>query len=124
MSLRIANITFDCQHPPAIADFWAEALGRTINEGASDFFVSLAPDSPSAPSFFFIKVPEGKEAKNRQHLDFETADRESEVARLVTLGATHVADKEEWGHAWSVMSDPEGNEFCVSGPHEEPTAES
>ena len=45
----------------------------------------------------------------------ETADRPSEIERLVGLGATHVADKDEWGHQWSVMLDVEGNEFCVAG---------
>ncbi len=36
------------------------------------------------------------------------------MARLVELGATHVADKEEWGHSWAVLNDVEGNEFCVA----------
>jgi Glyoxalase-like domain len=36
------------------------------------------------------------------------------VARLVALGATLVADKDEWGHAWTVLQDPGGNEFCVA----------
>ena len=40
-----------------------------------------------------------------------------EVARLLELGATHLADKAEYGHEWAVLQDPEGNEFCVSGPH-------
>lgn len=40
--------------------------------------------------------------------------RDREVARLVDLGATHVADKDEWGHSWAVLTDPEGNEFCVA----------
>ena len=47
----------------------------------------------------------------------EAEDREAEVARLVSLGAEHLHDKDEWGHQWSTLRDPEGNEFCVSGPH-------
>ena len=62
----------------------------------------------------FAKVPEGKAAKNRMHVDMAAADQEAEVARLVELGATRVADMNEWGYEWTVMQDPEGNEFCVA----------
>jgi len=46
-----------------------------------------------------------------------SAGHADEVARLVELGATHVADKEEWGHSWAVLTDPEGNEFSVAARH-------
>ena len=65
----------------------------------------------------FIKVPEEKSAKNRVHLDLAVADRAGEVTRLVGLGATHSYDKDEWGITWSTLTDPEGNEFCVSSDH-------
>jgi hypothetical protein len=42
-----------------------------------------------------------------------TANQEAEVARLVGMGATRVMDMDEWGYKWTVMHDPEGNEFCV-----------
>ena len=60
------------------------------------------------------RVPEPKTAKNRMHLDLTAPDPEAEVARLVELGATRVADMEEWGDQWTVLQDPEGNEFCVA----------
>lgn len=75
-----------------------------------------AGDSAS-PNYFFIKVSDRKTVKNRVHLDLETDDTEAEIGRLVELGATHLVDREEWGHAWSVFHDVEKNEFCVSGPH-------
>ena len=51
------------------------------------------------------------------HVDLVAGDRDAEVERLVTLGATKVADKDEWGISWTVLHDPEGNEFCVAqGP--------
>ena len=59
-------------------------------------------------------MPEGKTAKNRMHLDLTSDNRDAEVARLVNLGATEIDRHEEYGHAWTVMNDPEGNEFCVS----------
>ncbi len=62
-------------------------------------------------------MPEAKTAKNRMHLDLrveKSVPRSLEVARLVDLGATHIADKDEWGHSWAVLTDPQGNEFCVA----------
>ncbi|MGI8723263.1 MAG: VOC family protein [Geodermatophilaceae bacterium] len=75
------------------------------------------PDRLRPTRFMFIKVPERKTAKNRMHLDLrmeKSVPRSLEVARLVDLGATHIADKDEWGHSWAVLTDPEGNEFCVA----------
>ena len=65
------------------------------------------------PAWIFARVPEAKTAKNRLHLDLVAADVEAEVARLVALGASRQADVDEYGYTWTVMIDPEGNEFCV-----------
>ena len=53
-------------------------------------------------------------AKNRVHFDFHAADREAEIARLVGLGATRHDTHHEFGVEWTVLTDPEGNEFCVA----------
>lgn len=117
MTLQIGHLTFDCDNPRTMAAFWAGAMNLTVAEGASDFFVSAS--AADGPMWFFIKVPESKSAKNRLHLDLLADDDAAEVARLTGLGATKVADKEEWGHRWTVLHDPEGNEFCVARPHTE-----
>lgn len=65
----------------------------------------------SAPNWFFIQAAEDKITKNRVHIDLESDHMATEAQRLVSLGATHIRDVEEWGHAWSVFNDPEGNEF-------------
>ncbi|WP_308409797.1 VOC family protein [Zhihengliuella halotolerans] len=59
-------------------------------------------------------MPEGKTVKNRLHLDVNPADRdqEAEVRRLLELGARR-ADVGQGEESWVVMTDPEGNEFCV-----------
>ncbi|TVL93585.1 VOC family protein [Streptomyces sp. SAJ15] len=63
----------------------------------------------------FQRVPEPKTVKNRLHLDLHGApgEREAEVRRLEALGATLVRHVKEPGGEWSVLTDPEGNEFCV-----------
>ena len=114
MTLRLTHITFDCEAPRTVAEFWSAALDRPIDDSPSEFFASIGMSSEDRPRWLFIKVPETKTAKNRMHIDMTTDDRESEIARLVELGATRMEDCEEWGISWSVMADVEGNEFCVA----------
>ncbi|MFG3529025.1 VOC family protein [Streptomyces sp. NPDC047917] len=63
----------------------------------------------------FQRVPEARTAKNRLHLDVHAGPdrREAEVRRLVGLGATVLREVAEQGGRWTVLADPEGNEFCV-----------
>jgi hypothetical protein len=116
MSLAIGVITFDCDQPRAVADFWSRALDRPIGPEPSDFFVQIPPTDAS-PGMFFIKVPEGKTVKNRVHLDLHSpdGDRATEIDRLLGLGAERMGDHDEWGHTWTTLRDIEGNEFCVVG---------
>jgi predicted enzyme related to lactoylglutathione lyase len=109
------NVTFDCADPPALAGFWSEALGVPVDADGGPFFRTLGMTDPSvSPKFMFLMVAEPKTAKNRMHLDFTTDDKEQEARRLVALGATRLADHDEYGLSWIVLADPEGNEFCVA----------
>ena len=116
MTLRVGGIVLDAEDPQELAKFWSEATGFPVGF-AMDEFVQLETDD-SIGHFFFIKVPENKTAKNRNHIDYETDDRTAEIKRLVGIGAkegqTHTMDD---GFMWTVMQDPEGNEFCVSEKH-------
>lgn len=116
MTLEIENITFDCDDTLKMAEFWSGVLGLPINDDGNEFVQSIS--SNSGNNWLFLKVPENKTSKNRMHIDFASDDREAEVQRLIDLGATQIADKEEWGHTWTVMNDPEGNEFCVAAKSE------
>jgi hypothetical protein len=116
MTLSLAHVTFDCHDAVALADFWSQAIGRPIDDGAEPFFASIGyPPQPHRQAWLFLPVAEDKTAKNRMHLDLTTDDRGVEVARLVGLGATVVGEHDEYGHQWTVLNDPEGNEFCVAG---------
>ena len=111
--------TFDCANPAALAAFWSAVTGRPVDESPNEYVAAIGmwPRVKDDMAFLFLAVPEPKTAKNRLHLDLETDDRAAEVARLVELGATHVADHDEWGIFWSVLTDPEGNEFCIADAH-------
>ena len=116
MSSTVYAIVFDCQDAGKLAAFWAQALGRTVDADATHDYATIGHDNPEPgqPRLSFIKVPEGKTAKNRIHLDLMSADLDGEVQRLVTLGATQGAKFNEGGGQWITLTDPEGNEFDVA----------
>jgi hypothetical protein len=56
---------------------------------------------------------EPKSGRNRLHLDLYTGDQKGEIVRLEGLGATRVAWEYPPDPDFVVMTDPDGNEFCV-----------
>ena len=118
MSLVIRNVTVDSADAPALARFWAEALGwHVFTDDDPEVLVAVAfPPPPGAQTMLFIPVPEGKTAKNRLHLDLAPSDRtrDEELPRLLELGARLVEDhRKPDGTGWVYLADPEGNEFCL-----------
>ena len=142
---REVQVTFDCADPAALADFWAQVLGYRLQdpppgfdsweaalealgvppENRNDASAIVDPDGRGS-RVFFQRVPEGKSAKNRVHLDVRAAPGlagderiaalEKECERLVGLGGRRLERHEPappmaGGHI--VMADPEGNEFCL-----------
>ncbi len=110
------NIVIDCTDHAVVLPFWEAALGWTAHR-INDQFVALRAPADEGIGFdiLFQKVPEPKLAKNRAHIDFDAADMEAEVERLVGLGGTKVAEHGLGGSfRWTIVADPEGNEFCVT----------
>ena len=127
MTSRLTEINIDCADPAGLARFWCAALGYGVLD-ATDDLVEIGPArgpdaellaavrrGPVAPSIFLARVPEGKAAKNRLHLDLSPIDatQAAEVARLEQLGARPADVGQTGAESWIVMADPEGNEFCV-----------
>lgn len=152
MSLEF-QVTFDAADPAALSEFWRDALGYAhppppgveLPPGgdplaAWDEFLAAAgvPESERnsasaiedpagrGPRVFFQRVPEGKTAKNRVHLDVRAAPGldgdarmttlEAQADRLVARGAKRVQRFEPdppMSRGYLVMTDPEGNEFCL-----------
>ena len=104
----------DCASPATLGTFWAAAL-RYLMQGSpptvEDAFVAIIDPLGVGPELGFQRVPEPKLVKNRVHLDLRVTDRAAEVERLVALGASAGTTYDDG--AWTVMADPEGNEFCV-----------
>jgi predicted enzyme related to lactoylglutathione lyase len=124
-ALHIGAVTFDCHDPARQGAFWASVLGWEVAPPVSDELAVVGgPNRPQdAPIMLFIKVPEPKSAKNRNHLDLHTLDLDADVTRIVALGAGVVHEKHEWGVHWFTLADPEGNEFCIVEDRAEPGAE-
>ncbi|MGW8064167.1 VOC family protein [Streptomyces ziwulingensis] len=114
MTLEWEQVNVDAADPAAIGRWWAEALRWVVVNDAPDEY-EIRPEPDRLPGLLFVPVPEGKTVKNRLHLDFRPVDQEAEVARLLELGARR-ADVGQGEQPWVVLSDPEGNEFCVLGP--------
>ena len=137
---RDVQISFDANDPHTLARWWAERLGLVIHadsdqvegllaggviteemvvrhDGETFFADAVAAFDPDGrvPRFLFQRVPEGKTAKNRLHLDISVPQDEldDEVDAWTATGAEFMAFNSHPGHRWAVMRDPEGNEFCL-----------
>jgi len=111
---RIAVLVVDAANPSLVADFWCEVLGWRVIE-ASDQGISIAPLDGMWPTIDVMPVPERKKVKNRLHLDLRAdgVSTEVELQRLLTLGARRVDVGQAPDATWVVLTDPEGNEFCL-----------
>jgi hypothetical protein len=128
MALKWYTTVIDCQHPHAQARWWARVLDWQLVYEADDQ-AAIAPkheqDRPLSaeewptvgPALVFVPVSEGKTVKNRLHLDLAphlTDDRAALIEALLAQGATRVnIGQDESKTSWTVLADPEGNEFCV-----------
>jgi hypothetical protein len=136
------QIVFDANDVPRLVAFWQQALGYQVQPPPPEFetwedfarengipeeqwdgWGALIDPDGKRPRVFFQRVPEGKTAKNRVHLDVNVGegldgeDRttrvKQEADRLEGLGATRQREAFERDEFWIVMQDPEGNEFCL-----------
>lgn len=122
MAGRFTELIVDGHDTRGLAEFWCEVLDyRIIDEdegvveiGTAELIAEEVVRGPVPPTIVFVPVPDGKTVKNRLHIDVSPIDREpaEEVERLLALGATR-ADIGQGDVPWTVLADPEGNEFCV-----------
>jgi predicted enzyme related to lactoylglutathione lyase len=116
MALSAEMVTIDCGDPRGLAKFWMAAVGYELKHDMGGEYVVVGPPSGHGVRLGLQRVPEPRTGKNRVHVDWAADDRDAEVSRLVSLGASIVASHAVPGLEWTVLTDPEGNEFCVSAP--------
>jgi len=112
---RLHEVVVDAEAPKTIAAWWADVLGARLGgrEDKDWWWLESAPGLPFG-GFDFVPVPERKTVKNRVHWDVGL-DSAADVERLVEFGASVLRRADDEIH-WTVMADPEGNEFCVFPP--------
>jgi hypothetical protein len=120
MTAFISHTSVDCANAYELSEWWKQVLGYVDVAGdpnlpGHDECMILSPETQHR--LLFIEVPDAKQVKNRLHFDLRPAGgvtRDVELSRLLSLGATEVADRRtDDGRGWVVLADPEGNEFCI-----------
>ena len=114
MDLKIVNVTVNTDRPGELAQWWVAALGGEITADWGEY-VMIGFGGGTGLAFQYVEATK----PGRIHIDLVAADAEKEIARLVEAGATRVSDHEAPGGAfkWTVLTDPDGNEFCISQEH-------
>jgi Glyoxalase-like domain len=109
------EVVIDCAEPLQLRGFWREALDYREHWAVDDLVV-LVPETGVGTPVLLQRVPEPKTTKNRVHIDLVHDDVHAEASRLESLGArrSHPGVRTYGPTEWVTMTDPEGNEFCVS----------
>lgn len=117
MPVSLHHIVIDTRDLPTLARFWAAVLRwRILSERPRE--IVIGPEESAPVGICFMPVTENKTVKNRLHLDLTSGqeDREEEIERILSLGGRRVDIGQSGNESWTVLADPEGNEFCVVRP--------
>ena len=117
MTVALHHIVIDSHDLPAQARFWAQVLDwKILSSRARE--VVIGPDENAPTGICFMPVTDAKTVKNRLHLDLTPGPdgRDAEVERILALGAHRVDIGQTGTESWTVLADPEGNEFCILRP--------
>ncbi len=109
----VSAIMIDCRDPDALFAFWSAITGVDIAQRYPGYIFTTPLDDGTI-RLAFQQVAEDKSVKNRLHLDLSHENPEEFIAAVQQLGGWRVQDHEIDGFGWTVLQDPEGNEFCVT----------
>jgi catechol 2,3-dioxygenase-like lactoylglutathione lyase family enzyme len=111
MAIRLGSTVINCADLEGMTRFWAGALDLkpSSTEPGDDFRVLRGP----AGTISLQRAGTPVSARDQMHLDLYTDDQAGEVARLTGLGAVYLRHDQNPDDDFVVMTDPEGNEFCV-----------
>jgi glycerol kinase len=112
MSTSVIGLSIDCADAAKLAQFSADVLDRPVSPQPTAEFAAIGADeSAQGLPLAFHQVPQAKSVKNWLHLDLISSEFAAESDRLLSLGATWVADHERGGARWRTFRGPEDNEF-------------
>jgi predicted enzyme related to lactoylglutathione lyase len=112
----ITAVTLDTTDLERAERFWSTVLGLEVVQRAHPY-VYLSRICPGGPYLALQQVPEPKTAKNRLHFDVRVPDRAAAAESIAALGGSVLGEHQEGDFpTWTVVADPEGNEFCIYEP--------
>lgn len=111
-TLTIMTVTIDSTDPARIAAWWGKQLGSEATDHQGDGSFVVVPTG--AVNLAFQRVADPTPGKNKFHFDIGTKDAPGAINALLAEGATRVADHNGGGFSWTVLADPDGNQFCVA----------
>jgi predicted enzyme related to lactoylglutathione lyase len=114
VGVSLHHIVVDAHDLTGLARFWVQVLDwKILSEHERE--VVIGPDETAPVGICFMPVADQKTVKNRLHLDLtpSSGDQAAEVERILALGARRVDIGQTGAESWTVLADPEGNEFCV-----------
>ena len=116
--LRLAYITFSCDDPARVAEFWGQLLDYEATAAGDSWFAT--DPRGEGTRLLFNRMAKSPTIELPIHVDVNVPDREAEVARVLELGGHLVETKShslgDLQETWTVMRDPEGNGFCIQSP--------
>ena len=113
MKATVGSVMIDSNDVEASFAFWSEITGVEVAGRFPGYiFTTKLPDS--TVGLAFQQVPEEKAGKNRVHLDLHHPDPEAFIAKVIELGGSRLQDHGDESFSWTVLADPEGNEFCIA----------
>lgn len=113
----VGSVVVNTTDPDRLAEFWGAFLGVEIARRSGPWFIWLKPQNQGGVSVAFQKVDDPTEGRRRLHLDTHVDDPEAAIERAIGLGASRVEGHTVGDFSWTVMSDPDGNEFCIAPSH-------
>jgi hypothetical protein len=114
--IELGTITVDSADARTLASWWAQVLDGTVDDFPEAGIHVVRTSRLKGLNLAVQQTSGPTPGKNRIHLDFGAVDRSSTVDHLVELGARRVDEHELQGLGWTVLADPDGNQFCVSDP--------
>ncbi|RJO73775.1 VOC family protein [Nocardia panacis] len=118
MACRISELIIPARDPGRLAEFWCAALDFIVLETDDEGAVEIGPREGFGgpqPTLVIVPATEPKTAQLRIHFDVNATDRDqaAELERLLSLGAQPADIGQTGTEGWHVLTDPEGNEFCL-----------
>jgi hypothetical protein len=113
LALTLGTITVDSADAPALAKWWAVVLTGSVDEFPEVGIQVVRSDQLNGLNLAIQQTASPTPGKNWIHLDFGAANRAETVEQLLALGARCISEHVIQGLGWTVLADPDGNQFCV-----------